>query len=58
MLYESDAAIARRDPVLPELATLLDPVAFGEALRRASSAIGNRTGLIASNEQWRAPKPS
>ena len=35
MLLESDAAIVRRDPALPGLATLLDPVAFGDALRRA-----------------------
>ena len=36
MLYESDAAIARRDPNLPGLATLLDPEAFSEALHRAA----------------------
>jgi Phosphotransferase enzyme family len=35
MLNESDAAIAQRDPALPGLATLLDPVAFGVVLRRA-----------------------
>ena len=35
MLLESDAAIVRRDPALPGLATLLDPVAFGDALRHA-----------------------
>ena len=40
MLLESDAAIVRCDPALPGLATLLDPVAFGDALRRmAPSAI-------------------
>lgn len=36
MLYESDAAIARRDPVLPGLATLLDPAAFSWALQHAA----------------------
>jgi hypothetical protein len=39
MLYESDAAIARRDPMLPGLATLLDPEAFGDALRRAAPGV-------------------
>lgn len=38
MLYESDAAIVQRDPALPGLATLLDPVAFGDALQRAAPA--------------------
>ena len=36
MLYEPDAAIARRDPHLPGLATLLDPEAFIEVLHRAA----------------------
>ena len=39
MLYESDAAIVRRDPALPGLATLLDPVAFGDALRHAAPGV-------------------
>ncbi len=35
MLLESDAAIVDRDPALSGLATLLDPVAFCDALHRA-----------------------
>jgi streptomycin 6-kinase len=35
MLLESDAAIVDRDPALPGLATLLDPVAFDDVMHRA-----------------------
>src|SRR5438876_11847784 len=46
MLSRLEADLARRDPFLPGLATVLDPDAFVAALRRAAPKADLRTAQI------------
>src|SRR4051794_14026842 len=46
MLSTPDADLARREPALPGLATLLDPDAFAEALRGAAPALRPRAARV------------